>query len=167
MIRKRIPVEVASVVADLPPGEKLKAWATGPALVSGAPTIVVATTRALYAPGILDRLEWQDIVRASWDAPMLEIVISRDGSSRPVRIQLDPAGSVPQILNERVSASIVMQRHIELVGKAGASLVARRVPGSDEVRWDTIFDAGVDSHDPKLREEAERKLQWLRESVGI
>jgi len=64
-------------------------------------------------------------------------------------------------------ATIVMQRHIELVGKAGATLVARRVRNSDEIRWEVVFDAGLDPNDSELRGQADEELSALRASVGI
>lgn len=167
MFRRRMPPEVDAVTADFARGEKVRAWATGPALRSGEPTVVVATGDALYAPGIIDRIPWESIVRASWEEPLLEVIAVVAGATRPIRITLDAPGSVPQVVNERVTATIVMQRHIELVGKSGASLVARRVANSDEIRWEVVFDAGLDPNDPVLREEADQQLAWLRESVGI
>lgn len=167
MRKRRLPQEVESIVEGLPPKEKLRAWATGPELLSGGPTVVVVTQSALYAPGLIDRIEWHQILKASWSEPILEIAISEGGKTKPVRIRLDAAGSVPQLVNERVTASIIMQKHVELVGKNGASLVARRVPNSDDVAWEVVFDAGLDASDPQLREEVDQHLGWLRESVGI
>jgi hypothetical protein len=74
---------------------------------------------------------------------------------------------VPSVVRERVNASIVVQRHVELRGEVGARIVARRVPGSTELRWTVTFDAGLDPRDPDLRRRADEALDTLRTSLGV
>lgn len=167
MFGRRLPADIVAAVPDLKGDGKVLAWARGPERLSGEPTVVVATQRAFHAPGFVGRVEWQHILKASWENPILEVVTITGPSTKLVRLRLDNAGSIPQVVNERVTASIVMQRHIELVGKAGASLVARRTPDSDEIRWEVVFDPGLDVNDQALRDHADEELAWLRESVGI
>ena len=119
------------------------AWAQGPERLDGEPTIVVTTDRAMYAHGYVDRLPWEQVLHASWEDPILEVVmLDGRGSTEFLRITLDNAGSVPQVVFDRVTSTIVMRSRVELVGKRGATLVARRDRESDEVRWEVVFDAG-------------------------
>jgi hypothetical protein len=71
------------------------------------------------------------------------------------------------VVRERVNASIVVQHHAALVGDAGARLVARRIPGSTDLRWSVVFDPGLDPSDPDLRARADEALTALRSALGI
>jgi len=166
--KRQLPSEFAAFAEQVPSEERLLAWAQGPVAADGSPTLVVATDRALYPFGNVDRLPWEHVLRAAWDDPIQEVVtVNGTGGVDVVRLALEDAGSIPQVIFERVMATIVMQRHIQLVGKNGASLVARRVRDSDEIRWEVIFDAGLDPSDPELRAQADEELAALRLSVGI
>ena len=84
------------------------------------------------------------------------------------RVRLDAdLGRLPEVVRERVTASIVIQHHVELVGERGARLLARRVPGTTDLRWSVVFDAGLDPADPELRRRADEALAVLRTSLGI
>jgi hypothetical protein len=165
---RRLPAELAGVSGVIPDGERVKAWASGPVRLDGEPTLVVATDLAVYSPGYFGRVPWEQVMRVTWDDPILEFVMTNPaGSTDLARITLDAAGSIPQLVYERVTATIVMQRHIKLIDSRGATLVARRVRGSDEIRWEVVFDAGVDPSDPEMRARADEQLGWLRDSAGI
>ncbi len=171
--KPRIPQEYAQLQAQIPHGERVMSWAVGPATPqataegSGA-TLVVATDLALYLFGHTDRMPWEHVLRAAWEDPILEVVSANGrGGVELTRVTLDEAGSIPQVVHERVMSTIVMQRHVELRGETGATLVARRVRGSDEIRWEVVFDAGLDPSDPALRAAADEELDALRASVGI
>ena len=163
--RRGLPAGLAD---RIPKEERVMAWASGPPRLDGDDTIVVTTDRAMYAKGYVDRLPWEQVLRASWEDPILEVVmLDGGGSTEFLRITLDKAGSVPQVVFDRVTATIVMQSRVDLIGKRGATLVARRVRGSEEIRWEVVFDAGVDPTNPEFRARADQQLAWLRESVGI
>ena len=90
--------------------------------------------------------------------------------ARPVSLRVPiegDAGALPSVVKERVNASIVVSRHVELQGERGARLVARRTPGSSELRWSVVFDPGLDPADPDLRASADAALEALRGSLGV
>ncbi|MGV1036635.1 MAG: hypothetical protein ACOYD0_06360 [Candidatus Nanopelagicales bacterium] len=156
------------VKALVPNGERLLGWATGPARLDGEPTIVVVTNASLITPGYLGALPWQVVLRAAWDEPVLEVVtLPGSGGTAVTRITLDQPGSVPQLVWERVNSTIVMQRHVDLVGSSGVTLVARRQADSDDINWQFVFDAGLDPADEQLREQAAEELAIIRDSAGI
>jgi len=166
--KRRLPPEFADFSEQIPSQERLLSWARGPAAIDGSPSLVVATDRALYTFGGSEPIPWERVMRAAWDDPIQEVVTADGrGGVDVIRLTLDDAGSMPQVIFERVMATIVMQRHVELVEKAGATLVARRVRDSDEIRWEVVFDAGLDPSDPVLRAGADEELAALRSSVGI
>lgn len=187
----RTPAAVSRLV---PAGDRLMAWGTGPAQIDGSQTIVVATDRTFIAPGYLGPISWTEIARAEWSDSLLEIVTLQalQGLEHSVRIVLDQPGSVPQVVWERIESRIILQRHIELVGNRGARLIAKRSDtpirpelepmfepiagasaggsaGSDlePVSWFVVFDSGIDSTDPQLRERVDLALAELKNSAGI
>lgn len=175
--RQKPPSELRGLV---PKGERLMAWASGPRKLDGHPTVVATSDRALYAPGYVPRVAWEQVLHASWDHPILDVVYIQDAAGETldpvavgqddailVRITLDAAGAVPQIVWERINSTIVLARHVELVGERGVRLVARRVRATQDIRWVLIFDRGLDPTDPDLRALADQELNYLRDSAGI
>lgn len=149
MMRRR-PVEVKSRAP------KALAWAP----VGG--DWVIATTDQLLLP-FREPLGWDDVVRAAWDEPVLELQLP-DG---PYRLVIERPGNIPQVVNERVKASVVVQHHVPLRGDKGVRIVARRRPGTTEVTWRVTFDAGLDHRDPDLRQAADEALRDLRTTLGL
>lgn len=161
-MRFRPPTDVRARV----PGEQVLAW------LPSAGSSLVATHRALLLPEGTDpeRLPWDRVLHASWDARSLRITAQALDGGRPVDLRLPvPAdhGSLPEVVRERVKASIVVQHHVELHGEQGARLVARRTPGDTVLRWSVVFDPGLDPADPALRARADEELARLRASLGV
>jgi hypothetical protein len=137
--------------------------------------IAVATTHALYAPepdgsgGVAyDRLPWHDVLGATWDAEAEALRLEvADGPRRERRVLvLDEPGLLPETVRERVQASIVLTRHVPLVGRRGVRVVARRAAGSDELVWHVVPDAGVDPDHPDVRDAVALAVRAAREEVG-
>ena len=108
-------------------------------------------------------LTWDEVVRAAWDEPVMELQLP-DG---PYRLVIERPGNIPQVVNERVKASVVVQHHVPLRGDKGVRIVARRRPGTTDVTWRVTFDAGLDHRDAVLRAEADAALQDLRTTLGL
>jgi hypothetical protein len=152
MIGRRVPAAV-QVLAD---GGKPLAWA------NTTDGWVVATAEQLVLPA-REPQNWEDVIRAAWNEPVLEVQLA-DGI---VRVTLAESGRIPQVVNERVKASVLIQHHVPLVGDKGVRLVARRPPGGTDVRWRVTFDPGLDPSDPQLRAAADDALTELRASIGL
>jgi len=162
-VRLRAPSGVRARV----PGERVLSW-----MVSGS-SYLVATPAALVLPeGEHEslRVPWDLVLRTVWEPDAVEITAQESAGGRPVvhRVHIggDP-GVLPEVVREHVTASIVVQHHVELVGERGARFVARRIPGSTDLRWAIVFDAGLDPGDPELRRAADESLTALRISLGI
>lgn len=150
--RRRAPAEVRDKAGE---GKPL-AWAPV------AQEWLIATADVLIVPG-REPLGWVDVVRAAWDEPVLELQLPEG----MYRLVLEEPGHIPQVVNERVKASIVIQHHVPLVGDKGVRIVARRTPGGSEVSWRVTFDPGLDPEDPDLRRGADDALTQLRTSIGL
>ncbi|WP_066945260.1 hypothetical protein [Microtetraspora fusca] len=159
----RLPSEVRTAL-DLEPGERLLSHARAPEGDAGdGGGYAVATTLALHLPGG-QRLPWHLVDKATWDENGLTVVMT-DGEIHAVA--LPEPGLLPETIRERVTSSIVASRHVSLDARGGVRLVARRVPGSDQPRWDFVFDPGLDASDPGLRALAEQALEEVRRSLGV
>ena len=174
MIR-RLPGLPARLPAHVPvelgvrPGEKVIAWGCGPGPEVSEAVYAVATSRALYIAAGPERLPWSSISKASWDEPMLDVVVLDDGGrpSRLVRLRLDDAKDLPAAVYDRVTDSVLVSERVDLGDGRFALMAARRGSDDGEIRWAVVFDAGLDPGDPALRARADLALGQLRESLGI
>ncbi|MEO3813168.1 hypothetical protein ABGB17_29555 [Sphaerisporangium sp. B11E5] len=151
---RSLPAEAG---VTLEPGERVLVHARTP------DGFVVVTDRALHLPGATS-LPWHRIDRAQWDQEGLSVTAT-DGTVR--RVLVPEPGRVPEAVRERVTSSILVNRHVRLGDRGGVRMVARRVPGQDAAEWDLVFDPGLDSTDPGLRAAAEQALEDLRRTMGV
>lgn len=160
--RTRPAVEVAQ-------GERMLAWAR---LEGGG--WVVATRDALYLPG--GRLPWEQVESADWDREHDRLRVVEVGSWGEARMvhALDfddtdgDAGRLLQLVRERVTASVLLVRHVPITGRRGVRVVARRPPsGRSAVQWFYEYDDGIDPDDPFVRAAAETALSAARSDVGL
>ena len=157
---------------DVPvgPGERVLAWAP---LVDGA--WAVGTRDALYLPGL--RLPWEQVQAADWDPATDHLRVSEVGTwgePRPVHdvsvadAAAKHADRLLQLIRERVTASVLIQRHVRISGRRGLRVLARRAPsGHSEITWIYEYDEGIDPDDPFVRAAAESALEAARSDVGM
>jgi len=118
------------------------------------------------------RIPWERVERANWnrDEERLHVVeVGRFGVVRPsYTFELDEPGVLLQLIRERVTASVVLQRRVTLEDKRGLSVIARRPPrGEREITWAYEYDEGVDPDDPAVIAAAERGLLEAAEELGL
>jgi hypothetical protein len=87
---------------------------------------------------------------------------------RPVhRFTIEEPGRLLELVRERVTASVVLQRHVAITGGRGLRVIARRAPRGDQpVQWLYEYDRGIDPDDPDVRRIAEEALATARDDVG-
>jgi hypothetical protein len=139
-------------------------------------TWLVGTRDALVVvPAGGDRtvtLPWERVHRADWDVETstltVEPVQEYGAPVVPMVFEVPAPGPFLQLLRERVSASIVVQRRVVLERKRGITVIGRRPPsGSGEVTWAYELDRGIDPEDPAVRAAAEAGLREAQESLGL
>jgi hypothetical protein len=140
---------------------------TAARLIDG--TWVAATQRALLLPG--RRVEWSTITHAEWSDDGATLTVDEFGTAGgdpgTCRLVLDEPGRLPEVVRERVTASIVASRHAAVRGRAGVRVVARRAPGSDEVVWQVVVDRELDPADPGVQAASEAAIADLRRELGL
>lgn len=151
------------------PGERLLAWAPLRAPRDGAPHLVGGTRDALYVPG---RIPWEQVASADWDndTDTLRVVeVGSFGEPAPVHaLVLNDAGRLLQLVRERVTASIVVQRHVPVTGRRSVRILARRPPGlaAADLAWFVEYDEGLDPADPAVAAVVDEALALARADVG-
>lgn len=164
----RLPGTVVAMLG-IGRGEKIVAWGAASSGDVTQTLVAAATDRALYLQSTGERLPWDTIAKASWEEPILELVVS-DAASQPPRlivVELDDARDLPAAIHDRVTGSVVVSERVDLGNGAGALMVARRASDNDGIRWTVVFDSGLDPSDPALRAAADEALARLRDALGI
>lgn len=158
---RRTPADVRAIVGDR---ERVLAWA--PVEPAG---YAVATDAALYLPvPQMLRLQWDLVTKATFSDAAVLVVEGRPepgARDRSWRVVLADPGTLPTVVYERVTSSVVVSERVILRGDLGARIVARRA--GDALRWTVTFDAGLDPRDPALRAEADAALIELRSTLGV
>lgn len=160
--RHALPPEIRARLV-LAPGERVIAHA----LTGDRAAAVVATTAALHLPDGR-RVPWERIDRAGWNDVGLALTVEGEPEQT---VPLPAPGRLAQAVYERVTATIVVSRHVPLLseeeGSPGVRLTARRAPGGTEIAWRLRYDEGVDPDSPEVRRRCAQALARLREQMGV
>ena len=164
------PADDPALVDRVRAGERVlaAAWAGGrdPAEAEA----VAGTARALYLPDDVV-LDWNQIDQASWnvDESTLDLVtLPIDGPARAYQVRLADPGRLPELVRERVTSSIVVNQKVSLEGhRGGAKIIARRLPGVDDLDWIVLYDRGIDGDDPDVTEQIRHAVAVLRRDLGV
>ncbi|WP_308280391.1 hypothetical protein [Pseudonocardia abyssalis] len=136
--------------ATLEPDERVLSVA----VLTGGGHLVV-TSWGLWIPasdGGVRRVGWHLVSRAAWGNGAIELVEAQEEQAggavllvdRPVvRLRLAEPGRAPEIVQERVTASIRSRHHRDLPG-GGAWFVQRKVPGRDGIVLQVRPDPGTE-----------------------
>jgi hypothetical protein len=127
-----------------------------------------ATRLALVLPG--RRVDWSAVAHAEWSDEKSELRVDQlrtaDSAPETLRLVLDEPGRLPEVVRDGVTSSIIASRHTPVEGRAGVRVVARRVPGDDELLWQVVVDRGLDPADPRVQAVSETAVVELRRELG-
>jgi hypothetical protein len=117
------------------------------------------------------RIPWEQVQAADWDQDASTLRVSEVGSWGEIRpdhlFTIDAPGLLLELIRERVTASVLLQRHVPISGRRGVRVIARRAPsGHQPVQWIYEYDEGVDPADPAVRAAAAEALEAARADVG-
>ncbi|RLV48998.1 hypothetical protein D9V37_10450 [Nocardioides mangrovicus] len=135
---------------------------------------LLGTRLALYvvAPHEVQRIGWEQVEHAGWDAEADLLVVAEVGEwghPRPVHRfglaeQQERPGRLLDLLRERVSASVLLQRRVPIGENGlGVTLHARRAPGDGRIGWFVTYDDGLDPD--VVRPQVEAALAAARTDV--
>ena len=165
--RRRVPADLRGRLG-IPAGERLLAWGSGP-LPGGSTGYLAATDRALHVEATGAAYGWEEVGRAAWQEPVLdlELLTADGGAGARLRLVVEDSGDLPSAVHDRVTASVIVSERVEVAEGVKARMVARRAFDDGPVRWSVVFDAGVDASDPALQAHARTALADLRSALGI
>jgi hypothetical protein len=133
---------------------------------------LAGSARALHlgSPTGWTVLPWERVDRASWDrdAEQLEVIeVAEFGQPQPHHVhQIGDPGRLLELVHERVTASVLITRHVPVEGSRGLRIVGRRAPGTDgPVIWSALLDDALDPQDPRVAEALEQGLELARGEV--
>ena len=118
------------------------------------------------------RIPWERVEGADWDRELSRLRVTEVGvfgEPRPSYVfalaEAEPA-LLLQLVRERVTASVVLQRGVLIAGKRGLKVIGRRSPVGGPISWMHEYDAGIDPDAPDVAAAAETLLRQAREDVG-
>lgn len=141
------------------------------ASASASAGIVAATDRRLVLP-VADEVHaigWDNVERARWDRDSGQLIVVETapvGARHPQhRVGLSDATSLLDVIREQVKASVVISRHVPIVGERGARVSGRRRPGQQQVSWVVALDRGIDLDDADVRSRVDAAVSAVRAEV--
>jgi len=140
--RERLDDAVLATLG-LTPGERVLGFGFDPdgrAVVASSLGLLLQRTPPAYS-----RIPWDDVERASFadDVLTLRVGGSESDGRTTLRVPLREPGRLPEVVRDRVTASVAMDQHVPLRGKAGVRVVARRRPTDTELVWSYVVDDGL------------------------
>lgn len=131
--------------------------------LTGGEDLVAGTREALYVAG--ERLPWERVRSAGWDQES-ETLTVLDTAGGVRRVGLDNPTRLLQLVRERVTASVVVQRDVALPVGA-ARIVARRAGGgAREITWTVDYDGPADPDDPAVVALVQAALDSAKDDLG-
>ena len=132
---------------------------------------MVGTRDALHLLPDQHRIPWEEVQAADWDRDSDRLVVSEVGEwgqQRPEhQFTIQEPGRLLELVRERVTASLLLQRQATLAGRRGVRVIARRAPrGNRPIRWVYEYDEGIDPQDPVVQRVARELLAQAHEEVG-
>jgi len=134
----------------------------------------VGTERALYVAHDdgWRRIPWERVDHGTWnrDTERFVVVEVADfGRPRPRHeIEMAEPGQLLELVRERVTASILMTRHVPVPGSKGLQVIARRPPVTEgEVEWSVRLPDSLDAADPAVSAAVERAIAEAQAELGV
>ncbi|HVM28905.1 MAG TPA: hypothetical protein VM433_14700 [Mycobacteriales bacterium] len=164
---RRRPVPVAVRAVRVPAGDRRTGWAL---TRDGQP--VVTTSQGLLLPG-RELVPWAGIERVGWQRPVLTVLelpsgaapVSGAGTTTTLHLA-DDDGGLPDLVHAGVTSSVAWSTHVRLQPAGGVRVVGRRRAGAERLVWQTVFDAGTDVHDPRVRAQADAVVARSQRTIG-
>lgn len=155
------------------PGERLLAWAVveGGHVGGTRDALYIAHDSLVEPVETTTRIPWEQIQAAEWDPESSTLRVSEVGTWGRLRpaytVVVREPGRLLELLRERVTASVLLQRHVPVTARDSARVIARRAPRGDQsIIWLVEYDEALDPDDPVVRLAVEAALANARAEIG-
>ncbi len=166
LFSRGLPSEVLDR-ASLPRGEKPLAFAAsldGTWLLGTRERLVIVTASEVVS------IPWERVEDAAWNQEESRLRITGIGDyGRPrpsYSFEMGEPALLLQLVRERVTASIVLQRRVPVRDRLGVTVIGRRNPVGGPVAWMHAYDPGLDPDDPEVVAVADLALGQAQAEVG-
>lgn len=160
---------LAEVTAALPTQERLLAYAVDE--VSGRSVVCGVHHLYVVSPGpghdvLVDR-PWRMVDTGSWDPRTRMLRVTWVDGAAPEQWCLADDTKVPQVLRERVQATVVLVEVVELGEERSARVVVRKDLADGALSTQTVLGPGVRASDPGVLDATREAVARLREQAGL
>ena len=159
--------------AGLPRGEKVLAHTVakdGTWLLGTRLRLVVVEDQDAETERAAIQIPWETVEDAAWyqeDSRLRVTEIGQYGEPKPTHsFAVEDPALLLQLIRERVTASIVLQRWVPVRGRLGLTVIARRSPVGGPIAWMHAYDEGLDPTDPEVAAVADQGLAQAQVEVG-
>ena len=147
------------------PGGRVLAWADGP---DGALAVALDGVLAVRTQGEWEVHGWHLLQGGGWnrDSSTLRWTTNEDVRGS---IVLDEPGRVPEVFNERMMASIVVQQNFDAPGGGRVMVAGRRALGatSSGTVWQAVTQGKAKLDDPVVREFVLERTAELKDQYDL
>jgi hypothetical protein len=161
-----VPAEVLAR-ADLPRGTKVLAFAQA---ADGSWLLGTRGSLVLLLPSGVEQLAWEEVEDAAWDSEARRLRVTGIGSYGDPRpsyaFAMEDPALLLQLVRERVTASIVLQRRVPVRDDLGLTVIGRRSPVGGPIAWMHAYDPGLDPDDPEVVAVADLALSQAQAEIG-
>lgn len=111
---------------------------------------------------------WAEVDAGSWRPETATLTLSWADGSAPAAWTFDGRPTLfPEAVRERVQASVVLSRRIELADRRSARVAVRRDLATGVLSTQVILGRRVSADDPAVRALVDATLADLRDQVGL
>jgi hypothetical protein len=161
--RPELPAD-ARAALGLGARERVLAWAelnAGGWAAATVDTIVVLDPR-----GRLRRRPWTEVDHAAWDDDSRTLAVWWVGSRAPTPLEVGEGSFLPEVVHERVRASVVLTREVDLGGGRRVH-VALRKAADGTLSTSASPGRGVRLTDPDVAAQVSAAEAALRDEAGL
>jgi hypothetical protein len=133
----------------------------------GAAAATVDGLRIVTPQGKLIDREWLEVDHAAWDQESTMLAVWWVGSRQTTPLEIiDDEGRLPEVVRERVQASVVLSADVPLPGGRTGRVALRRGPDGRLVTQN-LLPPGVRPDAPGVAQRLERAAAELRSEAGL
>lgn len=154
----------AGEVLGLTPADRVLAWAALPG--GGLAAATVAGIAVATPTGRRIRRPWVEVDHAAWDDDSGTLAVWWVGSRQPTGLEVGQGSFLPEVVHERVRASVVLTREVAVPGGRTVT-VALRKAADGSLATQTVAPPGVRLDDPDVAAAIARAEAGLRDDAGL
>ena len=160
---RAVPPEVTTALG-LTRADRILAWS--PLVGGGAAVATVDGLRVLTPRGTPVVGSWVEVDHAAWDADSRTVAVWWTGKRVATPLEVEDDSRLPEVIRERVQASVLLTGTVEVPGGRQVRVALRR-SHDGTVSAQALPPPGVRLDDPGVAERVSAAVAELRAEAGI